>query len=651
MYVDEDGASGWTQAKRIAFEDSFRTFLNHVTINSKDTGPTILGEHLFDAQERFVKFVFDGLEQNIHDFYVLKSRQLGSSTLTRAFSVFWLGMHPGLTGGIVFDTDSNKLSARREIENMIRDLPAEMGFPKIATANRNGITLSNQSTILFMSAGVKKSRGSGTLGRSLGLSYSHGSEMCSWDNHEGLIAYRKSLSEVHPNRLYVWESTARGYNDWYHMWVEAKADVGQKACIFLGWWSKPNQRIKKTSPDFARYGLQLPTPKEAEKIRQVRELYHHQITPEQLAWIRKDSDPLAKVLEGENSVEYEASSYQLAEQPWTEEDAFQQSGSTFFAPESLKELTDVSAKTPKSYWAFATFAEFIDTSVHQVTNPRIAHLKVWDEPVDDNVCYVVAADPAWGIREKSDRSALQVLRCYADGCDQVAEYAWPLVGTRQFAWSVLAIAAWYAGQSNDVRLIVELNGPGRPVWDEILSVKRHIASGYQPKEVDALGLKRIFGNVRNFIFTRNDSLDQTKAWQWTTAKGDGPSSKVRLMERMRDATSTKKVNIRSIELINEMKGVQRGENNSIEALGASKDDRVLGMALALMCWDDRLVPMLSSRRRTREAEENRRKLTIQDMYSLYTERQFNDVLRRKTLDRKATMRQMKLAARLYGNRR
>ena len=78
---------------------------------------------------------------------------------------------------------------------------------------------------------------------------------------------------------------------------------------------------------------------------------------------------------------------------------------------------------------------------------------------------------------------------------------------------------------------------------------------------------------------------------------------------------------------------------------------VLAMALALLCWDERLVPLLSSRKRTREAEENRRKLTIQDMYSLYTERQFNDVLRRKTLDRKATLRQMKLAARLYGNRR
>ncbi len=170
MFVDEDGASGWTKTKRLTFEDAFRTFLNHVTINSKDSGPMLLGEHLFDAQERAITCIFDGLEKNIHDFYVLKSRQLGLSTITRAFSVFWLGMHPGLTGGIVFDTDTNKLSARREIENMIRDLPDDMGFPKIVSANRNGITLSNQSTILFMSAGVKKSRGSGTLGRSLGLS-------------------------------------------------------------------------------------------------------------------------------------------------------------------------------------------------------------------------------------------------------------------------------------------------------------------------------------------------------------------------------------------------------------------------------------------------------------------------------------------------
>jgi hypothetical protein len=644
MYVE---GGGWSKKKRRAFEAGFREFLNHVTINSKDTGPIILGKNLFDAQERFIKEVFDALEADIHDIYILKSRQLGASTLTRAFSVFWLGMHPGLTGALVFDTDSNKKSARREIENLIRSLPKSMQFPSITATNREGLTLDNQSTILFLAAGIKVSKGSGTLGRSIGLSYGHQSEMCSWANPEGLIAYRQSLSKIHPNRLYIWESTARGYNDWWRMWVEAKADEGQKRCLFLGWWSKPSQMIRRSHPDFKKFGLQPPTATEQEKILQVKEWYGYQITPEQLAWIRKDSDPLASAEDGDE-IEYEADSWHLSEQPWTEEDAFQQSGSKFFPAEALKKATDEHVRNPDKTYSFATFAEFIDTRIHQAANPRQVQLKVWEEPEPGDAWYVIAADPAYGSSERSDRSVIQVLRCFADGCDQVAEYAWPLVGTRQFAWAILAVAGHYA-TNNEVRLIVELNGPGRAVWDEIIAVKRHIASGYQPKEVDDLGIRRVFANVKNYIYTRNDSMDSGKAWQWTTSGGNGPASKVRVLERMRDAISTDRLHIRSLDLIEEMKSVERNEEegDEIAAGGSGKDDRVIAMALAVHCWDDRVVPTMSARKRTRENEYNRRRLTIADMSSLYMKAQFEDMLKRKQVQRKSQMRALRMAQRGY----
>lgn len=637
--------SGWSRQKREAFEAGFREFLNHVTINSKDYGKMILGQNLFDAQERFIQCVFDGLEEDIHDFYILKSRQLGASTLTRAFSTFWMGMHEGLTGGIVFDTDFNKKSARREIENMVRDLPTDMKFPRLTATNREGITLDNQSTMLFWAAGVKASKGSGTLGRSIGLSYGHQSEICSWANPEGLEAYRKSLSQVHPNRLYIWESTARGYNDWYDMWVEAKDDPGKK-CLFLGWWSKPSQKILKSHPDFKRYGIQPPTAREQQKIVQVREEYGHQITPEQLAWIRKDSDPTATAAEGESEIEYEPDAIRLQEQPWTEEDAFQFSGDTFFAVESLKKQADEWVKPSVKNYSFATFAEFIDTRIHPTSQERQIQLRVWEEPEPGDAVYVVSADPAYGSSDRSDRSAIQVLRCYADGADQVAEYAWPLTGTRQFAWAILAVAGFYATNSNEVRLIIELNGPGRAVWDEIMQVRRHIASGYQPKEMDDLGIRRVFANVKNYIYARNDSLDSGKAFQWTTSPGIGPASKVRLMERMRDAVSTAKLRIRSAELLDEMKGVKR-KDDEIGAEGRQKDDRVVAMAMAVHCWDDKVVPMMSARKRTREFEVNRRKLTIADMSTLYMKFQFEDMMKRRNIDRKYALREYKMRMRGY----
>src|SRR5690242_18756562 len=194
--------SGWSHEKRKAVEGGFYAFLGRCFINSKDAGRICLGEHLYDGQRRCITQIFDALEEDIHDVYVLKSRQLGISTLIRALSIFLIGIHPGLKGAIVFDSAENKNESRAEIEVMIEDLPTSLKFPRIKNSNRGGLTLDNDSKVLFMSAGVKKSKTSGTLGRSVGLSLSHCSELCSWDNDEGLEAFRNSLSDNNPNRLY-----------------------------------------------------------------------------------------------------------------------------------------------------------------------------------------------------------------------------------------------------------------------------------------------------------------------------------------------------------------------------------------------------------------------------------------------------------------
>ena len=76
----------------------------------------------------------------------------------------------------------------------------------------------------------------------------------------------------------------------------------------------------------------------------------------------------------------------------------------------------------------------------------------------------MAADVAFGHSEYNDRSAVQVLRCFADGIDQVAEYAWPLIDSRQFAWVIASLEGWYAGDKSEVYRIIEINGPGEATW-------------------------------------------------------------------------------------------------------------------------------------------------------------------------------------------
>jgi hypothetical protein len=638
---------GWTKAKRLEVEAAFYAFLNQCYVNSKDNGRICLGECLYDGQIKFITETFDALERDVHKIFVLKSRQLGISTIARALTIFLLGIYDGFKGAVVFDTDGNKNEARSEIEVMIDDLPPSLEFPAIKQNNRTGLSLTNDSKVLFMSGGVKKSKSSGTLGRSVGLSFATLSELCSIDNDEGLEAFDNSLSEVNPDRLFVYESTARGFNSWWSMWKEARADTRHCHCIFLGWWSKPSQRIDRTRPDFEVYGVQSPTDREIKKINEVRELYGHEITVEQLAWVRRKMDPGAKS-EGDSPIEYEGDTLRLQEQPWTEEDAFQMTGSVFFTPEKLTEQANRNVSKDYKTYMFNCGIEFTDMRVYKPPNNKSIELKVWEPPQQESV-YVIAADPAFGSHEDNDRSAIQVLRCYADGCDQVAEYAWPLIGTRPFGWVMLALAGWYAKEQSDVYLIVELNGPGGAVWDEIVATRQHINAGYQPHEMEDKGLSNIFWNVKNYVYSRPDSLSSGKALQWKTAGGAGPAGKVRLMERLRDFTDNGMFKIRSQETLEEMRSVTR-DGDTIAAQGKNKDDRVMSCALGIRCWEERVRRTLSVSQRTRERELAKLRLTPEDRYKMFTSYQFQQFLGEKKMIRDREARALRAHNRRFGRR-
>ena len=102
----------WNAEKVDAFKDAFLRFLNYVTIDSKETGPTTLGKTVYEAQRRALECIFAGLANDVHDFKILKSRQLGISTITEALDVFWLGMHEGCQGALIFDTSAHLEKAR-----------------------------------------------------------------------------------------------------------------------------------------------------------------------------------------------------------------------------------------------------------------------------------------------------------------------------------------------------------------------------------------------------------------------------------------------------------------------------------------------------------------------------------------------------------
>lgn len=635
--------AGWSHQKRVAFEEAFYAFLSQCRINSKNLGFVSLGDNLYYGQKRFITAILDGLEADIHDFYCLKSRQLGITTICRAFSTFYLGIHKGLSGALVFDSNENKNLARDELVTMIKDLPSRLKFPPIKKDNRDGLTLTNDSKILFKSAGVKKTKTSGTLGRSAGLSMAHMSELCSYDNEEGLVSFKRSLSDSNPDRLYIHESTARGPNQWKDMWDVARSDTDHCVCVFIGWWAHDGQQIQRGTRDWELYGIQPPTQEEQRKIDAVKEQYDYKITQEQLAWYRRLVDPAARV-EGDVEAGFEGTSLQKQEDPWTEDEAFQQTGSTFFAGTSLKDQTDKYVQRKFTPYMFLGGTEFSDMKVYKAETTRNIELKVWEPPVQEAV-YVVSIDPAFGENENNDRSALQVLRCYADGIDQVAEYAYPMISTKHFAHVAAGIIAWYGNEPlSEVYYILEINGPGGAVLQELKSLKFQIENGYAPMEEQ--GLRNIFRNVKQFMYARPDSLSGgASAWHWKTS----PNNKEAIMEELRGFVSNGQFRIRSHDLIEEMKNVTR-DGSSIAAEGNQKDDRVVAAAMGAHYWDSKIRRNMIVQKRTRAAEVAKKQKSIIDTTALFNQNMMAAFMGQKAQTRIQAQRLAMKNAWRYGRR-
>lgn len=609
--------AGWGKKKADLVKAAFHEHLNNTWVKSKENGWIILGKNLYDAQLRVINAIFTGLSEGKHDFKILKSRQLGVSTITRALMLFWSGTFE-LTGALVFHTTEALDEARSELIDMLERMDDQYGFPRKKSSNRYALSLENRSRINLRSAGLKETKGSKALGAGSAVSLTHRSELCSYGDAAGLEAMRHSMARTNPNRLFVDESTARGKNLWFDIWSKAKNDP-DCVCIFVGWWSKPDQRIANTSLSFEKYTKQPLTDDEKRKIQEVRNLYGHEITIEQLAWIRKEMDP-GDDDEDPDKSDFSGDPLRLQEQPWVESDAWQMTGAVFFDPKVLTEHSNKWCNNKYTGYMFQAGLEFVDLRAMKAPNARSVQLKVWEEPVDESV-YVISTDPAYGINENNDRSAIQVMRAYSDGLDQVAEYAWPMIDSQQLAWVIAALEAWYAGEKSEVYRIIEINGPGEATFRELQSLKQKIQYQYFGNQLAERGLTNIQQNVRNYFYHRSDAMRPGQSYQFKTQS----QLKVAIMERLRDHTNSGVLRVRSQETINEMVDITR-EGDSIAAVGNDHDDRVFSLAMAIRHWEEVPRRRLMATKRTRERELAKRRMSVIDMAKAFNENQFGQYL-------------------------
>lgn len=548
----------------------FYKFCKELKVETKELGIQRLGNRLLGSQTYVMQEIAKGLNDDIHFFVILKGRQLGITTISLALDLYWHFKHPGFQGTLTTDTEENRDQFRTTLAMYMDGLPPEYKIP-LVTHNRNQMVLKNRSRLFYQVAGL---RAKGSLGRGKGITYLHGTETSSWGDEEGLASLLASLAEKNPNRLYLFESTARGFNMWHDMWTVAKRARTQRA-IFCGWWRNELYSLEADTKEYKVYWDGKLNPEEKEWTKDIKKLYGIEINSRQMAWWRW------KMYEG---LKDEALMYQ--EFPPTEDYAFVMTGTSFFSHSRCTDAARAAKESLPDFYRFTLGQFFEDTTLIKSTE-KLATLKIWEEPID-NAFYVIGADPAYGSSDWADRFCIQVYRAYADGLEQVAEFATNELNTYQFAWVICYLAGAYKNST----LNLEVNGPGQAVINEMRNLKRQ-AQTYDAQK--ARGLMDVLGHMSHYLWRRNDSLGGlSNSIGYLTTH----SSKERMMNYFKDYFERGMLTVRSMELLEEMKSVIR-DMGGIAAHGRNKDDRVIATALATVAFAEQVMPRLMALRVTK----------------------------------------------------
>jgi len=554
--------------------NKFYRFCRELTVETKEMGMQKLGTRLLGTQSYVMQEIAKGLEDNKHFFVILKGRQLGITTISLALDLYWHFIHPGFQGTLTTDTEENRDQFRTTLAMYMDGLPPEYKIP-LMSHNRNQMVLKNRSRMFYQVAGL---RSKGSLGRGKAITYLHGTETSSWGDEEGLASLLASLAEKNPARLYLFESTARGFNMFHDMYITAKRARTQHA-IFCGWWRNEMYSIEANDPIYKVYWDGKMSPEEKEWVKDIKKIHDFTINTRQIAWWRW------KLNEG---IKDEALMYQ--EFPPTEDYAFIMTGTSYFSTSRCTDAMKEAKKHLPGYYRFSMGQYFEDTELMRSTD-RLATVCVWEEP-QPNGYYVIGADPAYGSSDWADRFCLQVYRCYADGLDQVAEFASSELNTYQFAW----IICYFAGAYRNSTLNLEVNGPGQAVLNEMSNLKRQAAS---LPEKYGTGLFAVLANMQHYLWRRNDTMggwSNSIGWMTTAA------TKERMMSYFKDYFERGMMAVKGQDLIDEMKSIVR-EGSSIAAYGRNKDDRVMATALACAAYAEQVQPRLMQMRLTRKTAQ------------------------------------------------
>ena len=546
---------------KIDHRAAFEKFSSTMVIPSKDFG--LIPFRLWGIQKYYISELCRAHEEGKKEIVVLKCRQIGITTCSMAWDAYWTLRHKGIQAQFNSNSDENRDYFRDVLSELYKSLPPKYSYP-LRLNNRSGMAWANGSRLLFQTVGVKKG---GKLGRGRGLNYCHSTEMGEWQSGEAIASLRSAFSERHPAAMFLWEGTAKGFNHFYDMWMDAQRATSIHP-IFLGWWRHPEvYSVERKSKQFQVYWDGRLTADERAFQREITRRYQTEISEEQWAWYRFH---LAEKKMGDMIMMHQ-------EYPTLPEHAFQASGQPFIGYAAQGKLREKLSDAPEPAYFRYEFGPLFEKTEIVESNEEMAHLKVWEEP-DPNAYYVIAADPAYGASAASDRYVCSIWRVTRTKMIQVASFVAVELTMNQFAWVTCHLAGAYMPSF----FILELNGPGMAVHQEIERMKSLGWGTAQRTQIN-----NALGGIQNYLWRRPDSMGSGVNWQWRTT----PRTKIWILNRLRDQLIQGNVIVREPELVDEL-GDIRQDGDKFRTEGRAHDDRVIAAALAVEHWSANALPVL-----------------------------------------------------------
>lgn len=484
-----------------------------------------------DKTGKIIPFKLNELQkdfmQNMEKYScILKSRQLGFSTLSCALSLYYACTKPNTECLLVSYSIDSATAIFEKLKTMYYTIPKVLR-PEYIRNSKKELKFDNGSRIVIATSGNKD------IARGMTLKFVHLSEYAFYKDNadKQLLAIEQALT---PNGKLIIESTANGMNWFNDIYFKAKAGENLYKSFFYNWYDNKTMFADdyKNAVEvwMARHNAKLIDIKELDSIE--TDLYNKGATIEQLIWRRLK-------IQNSNAEQFQQ------EFPATDLEAFISTGATVFDNQRIYNFEKAISQKKEKYISKNSLIDLpVILKNHYGKSFFIYHDKKPSKK------YYIGVDTAEGLGGDRDYSVAVVLDKDGREC---AMFRSNKLKPFEFAEIINELGRYY----NTAFLVVEKASGGHSVIER---------------------LRYTYGYMNMSKYKSYDERGRAR-----TQIGFDTNNKTKgiIVNDFRETFETGQIQINSSELLEEMKTFIGADNGSYNAMKGRHDDIIIAFCLAL----------------------------------------------------------------------